>query len=54
MANSTLPAVLLTIPWTQVPLTLVGRLLPVVREIAQLIQQFRTSDITPTAAFDFE
>lgn len=54
MSNSTLPAMLLIIPWTQTPLTLVGRLLPAIREITRLIQQFRTSDITPTAAFEFE
>jgi hypothetical protein len=54
MSDSTLPALLLTIPWAQVPLTLLGQLLPVIREIAQLIRQFRTSDITPTAAFEFE
>ena len=54
MSDSTLPAVLLTIPWARVPRTLLGRLLPVIREIAPLIQQFRTSDITPTAAFEFE
>lgn len=54
MSDSTLPAVLLTIPWARVPLALLGRLLPVIRETAQLIQQFRTSDITPTAAFEFE
>lgn len=54
MSNSTLSAVLLTIPWAQMPLTLLGQLLPVIREIALLIQQFRTSDITPTAAFQFE
>ncbi len=54
MSDSTLPAVLLTIPWARVPLALLGRLLPVIREIVQLIQQFRTSDITPIAAFEFE
>lgn len=53
MSDSTLPA-LLTIPWAQVPMMLLGRLLPVIREMARLIQQFRTSDITPTAAFEFE
>lgn len=54
MPNSTLSALLFTIPWAQVPLTLLGRLLPVIRQIAELIQQFRTSDITPASAFEFE
>ena len=43
MRKSTLPALLLTIPWAQVSLTLLGWLLPVIREIAQLIEHFRTS-----------
>ena len=42
MPNSTLPALLLTVPWAEVPLALLERLLPVIRKIAQLIQQFRT------------
>lgn len=54
MSHFTLPALLLTIPWAQVPLALLGRLLPVIREIAQLIHLFRTSDITPVSTFDFE
>lgn len=54
MSNSTLPAVLLTIPWVQVPLALLERLVPGVRKIAQLIHQFRTSDITPASTFEFE
>lgn len=54
MPNSTLSALLLTIPRAEVPLALLGRRLPVIREIAQLIQHFRTSDITPTSTFDFE
>jgi len=33
MWDSALSVVLLTIPWAQVPLTLLGRLLPVIREI---------------------
>ena len=49
MSDSTLPAALPTISWAQVPVTLPRWLLPLIREIAQLIQQFRTSDITPTA-----
>ena len=54
MSDPALPVLLLTIPCPRVPLTLLGRLLPVIRKIAQLIQQSRTPDNTPTAAFEFE
>ncbi len=40
MSDSTLPAVLMTIPWAQVPLALLGRVLPVIRETGRIGREF--------------
>ena len=54
MDVSTMVALLLAIPVAQVPLVLVQRLLPVIRQIYALIQSFRCLTVTPQSCFEFE
>ncbi len=54
MAESTPPAGLLATLGPLFPLGLILQLLSVIKQIGQLIEQFRRSDPTPRSAFDFE